>query len=207
MIQPYTPDVSLAGKLRRRFARLVHRRPARLSLTRPIVSFSFDDIPATAANAGAQALERQGVRGTFYVCAGLFGQEGHMGRFADAAEIDAPGPDAGVIDAAVIDAAMVDAATVDAMIDAMVDAATDAAQVIDAGADALLGPDAGVPMDATYDAFIPPDSALPADAGADALIPPDSSLPVDAGADAPIIPLDANNNPACKAPGCPDAQI
>lgn len=89
MIQPYTPDVSLAGKLRRRFARLVHRRPARLSLTRPIVSFSFDDIPATAAHAGAQALERQGVRGTFYVCAGLFGQEGHMGRFADAAEIQA----------------------------------------------------------------------------------------------------------------------
>ena len=89
MIQPYTPDVSLAGKLRRRFARLVHRRPAQLSLARPLVSFSFDDVPATAAHAGAQALEKHGVRGTFYVCAGLFGQEGHMGRFADAADIGA----------------------------------------------------------------------------------------------------------------------
>lgn len=87
MIQPYTPDLSLKGKLRRRFARLTHRRPARLNLTRPTVSFTFDDIPASAGQAGAAALEAQGARGTFYVCGGLFGQEGHMGRFADAAEI------------------------------------------------------------------------------------------------------------------------
>ena len=87
MIQPYTPDVSLKGKLRRRFARLTHRRPVRLNLTRPTISFTFDDIPASAGQAGASALEAQGARGTFYVCAGLFGQEGHMGRFADASEI------------------------------------------------------------------------------------------------------------------------
>lgn len=87
MIQPYTPDLSLKGKLRRRFARLTHRRPARLNLSRPTVSFTFDDIPASAAHAGAEALEAHEARGTFYVCAGLFGQEGHMGRFADPAEI------------------------------------------------------------------------------------------------------------------------
>lgn len=89
MIQPYTPDVSLAGKLRRRFARLIHRRPARLDLARPTVSFTFDDIPASAAHAGAGVLETHDARGTFYVCAGLFGQTGHMGRFADAAEVAA----------------------------------------------------------------------------------------------------------------------
>ncbi|WEK56512.1 MAG: polysaccharide deacetylase family protein [Candidatus Brevundimonas phytovorans] len=87
MIQPYTPDLSLKGKLRRRLARLTHRRPARLDLTRPTVSFTFDDIPVSAAHAGAEALEAQGARGTFYVCGGLFGQEGHMGRFADSGEI------------------------------------------------------------------------------------------------------------------------
>ena len=87
MIQPYTPDVSLKGKLRRRFARLTHRRPARLSLTRPTVSFTFDDIPASAGQAGAEALEAHDAHGTFYVCAGLFGQDGHMGRFADGGEI------------------------------------------------------------------------------------------------------------------------
>jgi len=89
MIQPYTPDISLAGKLRRRLARLTHRRPARLNLSRPVVSFTFDDIPASAAHAGAAALEKHDARGTFYVCAGLFGQEGHMGRLADTAEIGA----------------------------------------------------------------------------------------------------------------------
>lgn len=87
MIQPYTPDVSLKGKLRRRFARLTHRRPARLGLTRPTVSFTFDDIPASAGHAGAEALEAHDARGTFYVCVGLFGQDGHMGRFADGGEI------------------------------------------------------------------------------------------------------------------------
>lgn len=87
MIQPYTPDLSLKGKLRRRFARLTHRRPARLNLSRPTVSFTFDDIPASAAHAGAEALEAHDARGTFYVCAGLFGQDGHMGRFADSGEI------------------------------------------------------------------------------------------------------------------------
>jgi len=87
MIQPYTPDLSLKGKLRRRFARLTHRRPARLNLTRPTVSFTFDDIPASAAHAGAETLEAHDARGTFYVCAGLFGQEGHMGRFAAASEV------------------------------------------------------------------------------------------------------------------------
>ena len=87
MIQPYTPDLSLKGKLRRRFARLTHRRSARLGLTRPTVSFTFDDIPASAGQAGAEALEAHGARGTFYVCAGLFGQDGHMGRFADSSEI------------------------------------------------------------------------------------------------------------------------
>lgn len=87
MITPYTPDLSLAGKLRRRLTRLIHKRPVNLSLDGAVVSFTFDDIPASAASEGARALEDANVRGTFYVCAGLFDQEGHMGRFANEAEI------------------------------------------------------------------------------------------------------------------------
>lgn len=87
MITPYTPDRSLFGKIRRRLTRLTYRQPANLMLKGPVVSFTFDDIPATAAHAGASILEEAGLRGTFYVCAGLFGQDGHMGRFADADEI------------------------------------------------------------------------------------------------------------------------
>jgi peptidoglycan/xylan/chitin deacetylase (PgdA/CDA1 family) len=86
-MQPYTADRSLKGKLRRRFARLVHRRPARLSLTRPTISFTFDDVPASAVYNAAPILEARGAHGSWYVCAGLFGQDGHMGRFADAGEV------------------------------------------------------------------------------------------------------------------------
>lgn len=81
-VDAYEPDRSLKGKLRRRLIRMAHRRPARVELTRPMVSFSFDDAPATACEAGARALEARGLRGTYYFAAGLAGRDGPMGRFA-----------------------------------------------------------------------------------------------------------------------------
>lgn len=80
----YSPDRSLKGKLRRRVVRLQHRRRVRLALERPMVTFSFDDAPVTATEAGAALLEARGLRGTFYVSAGLAGREGPMGRYAGA---------------------------------------------------------------------------------------------------------------------------
>lgn len=82
----YRADPSLKGKLRRRLARLTHRRPARLALDGPVVSFTFDDAPESAVEAGATILEAAGARGTYYLCAGLMGQDGPMGRFADAGQ-------------------------------------------------------------------------------------------------------------------------
>jgi len=64
-VDAYEPDRSLKGKLRRRLIRLAHRRPARVKLARPMVSFSFDDAPATACEAGAKVLEARGLRGTY----------------------------------------------------------------------------------------------------------------------------------------------
>ncbi|MDR3512797.1 MAG: polysaccharide deacetylase family protein [Caulobacteraceae bacterium] len=87
VVQAYSADRSLKGKLRRRLARLVERRPARLSLNRPMVSFSFDDVPATATGAGARTLEAHGVRGTYFISAGLAGREGPMGRYATRGEV------------------------------------------------------------------------------------------------------------------------
>jgi peptidoglycan/xylan/chitin deacetylase (PgdA/CDA1 family) len=78
-MEVYSADRSLKGKLRRRLARLAARRPAQLALDRPMVSFSFDDAPATAAQAGAALLEAGGLRGTYFVCAGTLGQDGPMG--------------------------------------------------------------------------------------------------------------------------------
>lgn len=81
--QVYSPDRSLKGKLRRRWSRLVVRRPLTTRIDRPMVSFSFDDAPVTAVETGAAILEAAGARGVFYVCAGLDGQAGPMGRYAD----------------------------------------------------------------------------------------------------------------------------
>ncbi len=81
-VDAYEPDRTLKGKLRRRLIRLAHRRPAKVALERPMVSFSFDDAPATACEAGATALEARGLRGTYYFAAGLTGRDGPMGRFA-----------------------------------------------------------------------------------------------------------------------------
>ena len=75
-------DASWRGKLRRRNARLWRRRRLSGRPARPIVSFTFDDVPESAAVAGAEALEARGWRGTFYISAGLFGREGPMGRYA-----------------------------------------------------------------------------------------------------------------------------
>ncbi len=84
----YAADSSLKGKLRRRYARLVHRRPARVQLDRPMVSFSFDDAPSSSVAAGAALLEARGLRGTWFISMGLAGRTGPMGRIAGAEELE-----------------------------------------------------------------------------------------------------------------------
>jgi peptidoglycan/xylan/chitin deacetylase (PgdA/CDA1 family) len=85
--EPYHADPSLKGKLRRRLVRLQHRRPAARAPERPMISFSFDDAPQSAFTTGARVLERHGVRGTYFVCAGLAGQSGFVGRLGDRSEM------------------------------------------------------------------------------------------------------------------------
>lgn len=40
----------------------------------PLVTFTFDDVPDTALTHGARILEERGLRGTFYIAAGLAGR-------------------------------------------------------------------------------------------------------------------------------------
>ncbi|MBC6981917.1 polysaccharide deacetylase family protein [Caulobacter sp. 17J80-11] len=87
--QVYTADASLKGKLRRRWSRLAHRRAVASSPARPMISFSFDDAPVSAARDGAPILRSMGVRGTFYVCAGLAGTDGPMGPYTQRHDIEA----------------------------------------------------------------------------------------------------------------------
>jgi peptidoglycan/xylan/chitin deacetylase (PgdA/CDA1 family) len=89
-MEPYSADRSLYGKLRRRLARLVTTKPARLNaLARPLLTISFDDAPVSAAHEGAAILERHGVNGTYFISAGLSGSESHLGRYTDADDIRA----------------------------------------------------------------------------------------------------------------------
>jgi len=85
--EDYSPDRSLKGKLRRRLVRLRERRPARVQLPRPMVSFTFDDVPISAIDAAGAMLEANGSRGTYFICAGLAGRDSRMGRYAARDEI------------------------------------------------------------------------------------------------------------------------
>ena len=81
-MEAYSADRSLKGKLRRRYAKLVHRRPAHVRLDRPMLTISFDDAPATAATTGAAILEARGLKGTYFVASGLAGSNSPFGLYA-----------------------------------------------------------------------------------------------------------------------------
>ena len=86
-MEAYSADQSLKGTVRRRWARQVERRPAGARLDRPMVSFSFDDAPESAALIGAGLLEERALRGTYFITAGLAGEEGPRGRNATMTQV------------------------------------------------------------------------------------------------------------------------
>jgi peptidoglycan/xylan/chitin deacetylase (PgdA/CDA1 family) len=126
----YSADRSLKGKLRRRYAKLVHRRPAKVALDRPMVSFTFDDAPKSAATTGAAILERHGWRGTYFVAAGLGDTEGPMGLYgsdADSLRLHAAGHEIACHTYSHLDCGKADGATIAA------DVAKNEAALITAG--------------------------------------------------------------------------
>jgi peptidoglycan/xylan/chitin deacetylase (PgdA/CDA1 family) len=62
------------ARLSNRLARHLFAAPMRLKSKRPMVSFTFDDIPMSAATVGAPMLEGYGGHGTFYIAGGLVNQ-------------------------------------------------------------------------------------------------------------------------------------
>jgi peptidoglycan/xylan/chitin deacetylase (PgdA/CDA1 family) len=61
------------AKVSHRLATHLRVEPFRLRNQTPVVSFTFDDIPKSAATIGGKILEDHGARGTFYVSGGLVG--------------------------------------------------------------------------------------------------------------------------------------
>ncbi|MET4390840.1 peptidoglycan/xylan/chitin deacetylase (PgdA/CDA1 family) [Bradyrhizobium sp. F1.4.3] len=62
---------ALQGRVSNRLARHFHAAPHRLPAHAPMVSFTFDDAPDSAAGEGASLLEEHGGRGTFYLAGSL----------------------------------------------------------------------------------------------------------------------------------------
>jgi peptidoglycan/xylan/chitin deacetylase (PgdA/CDA1 family) len=65
------PVSPFRGGISRKLADLVVTKSVRARNKRPLVSFTFDDIPESAYVHGAPVLEKYGVRGTFYIAGGL----------------------------------------------------------------------------------------------------------------------------------------
>lgn len=65
--------LDLQRKISRRLARYLPTKPFLMRNARPLVSFTFDDIPESAGTHGAAVLESHGLRGTFYIAGGLCG--------------------------------------------------------------------------------------------------------------------------------------
>ena len=70
------PDAisQLALRVSRRLSRHAFRQLLPLKADAGVVSFTFDDVPVSACEAGAKILENHGVRGTFYVAGDLTGR-------------------------------------------------------------------------------------------------------------------------------------
>lgn len=64
---------TLGDRLANRIVRHFPGPRVRIAPARPIVSFTFDDVPESAWRNGAALLEDAGVRGTFYIAGGLVG--------------------------------------------------------------------------------------------------------------------------------------
>ncbi len=86
-IEAYAPPRDPIAKLRRRMTQWEAARQAILRFDTPLLSISFDDFPASAADAGARILESHGARGTFYASAGLSDTDGPCGRNFTSADI------------------------------------------------------------------------------------------------------------------------
>lgn len=70
----------VAGKANRLAVTHLDRRPARIDLSAPIVSFTFDDAPRSAFGVAREILQQQGAPATYYVSLGLLGRETEVGR-------------------------------------------------------------------------------------------------------------------------------
>lgn len=76
----YHPATSLTAKITRHLTQWKAAAPLPRTPARPMVTFSFDDFPISAAENGAGILDSFGAKGTFYACTGLAGMDTPLGK-------------------------------------------------------------------------------------------------------------------------------
>lgn len=79
----------IVAKASRFLARHTRSKILTLGNAVPIVTFTFDDVPASASSTGAAILEQYDARGTFYVAGAGCGTESPGGRLATPAQLRA----------------------------------------------------------------------------------------------------------------------
>jgi peptidoglycan/xylan/chitin deacetylase (PgdA/CDA1 family) len=75
------------GKLSRLLARRVVSKALTMRNAKPVITFTFDDAPASACETGAPLLERYEARGTYYISGGGCGVASPGGQLATAAQL------------------------------------------------------------------------------------------------------------------------
>ena len=79
---------SRAGAAGRRFlADRLLRRTVRVAPRVPLISFTFDDAPASAVSTGAAIVEEHGGRATYFVSLGLLGSHTELGEIGSVADL------------------------------------------------------------------------------------------------------------------------
>lgn len=87
----YSPDRSVSAKIKRRLTYWRTAKPIGRIPENGMVSFTFDDFPRSAAEYGAEVLQSNDARGTFYVCTGMLGQSNIMGDMFSAYDLETLG--------------------------------------------------------------------------------------------------------------------
>ena len=63
--------INLYYKIKRAVACILITKKVRLNLSEPVITFSFDDVPASAITNGARILKKYGYKGTYYISLGM----------------------------------------------------------------------------------------------------------------------------------------
>ena len=80
---------TVGAKTRRFLARSIRRKTLALRQSPAIVTFTFDDVAASACTVGGPILEQHGIRGTFYVAGAGYGAPSPGGLLASADQLRA----------------------------------------------------------------------------------------------------------------------